>query len=349
MPAPIHPEKGPYLRDLQSGQRFVGFYAVRSRYLEPFRDASRGFYLTLVLSDASGQLIARVWEDAQTIAGEIDEGQVVKLEGEVDVYLDRTQIRVVRIRPARAGEYDRRDFLPSGKRDPQEMLAELSAYRDLIAEPHLLALVDEFYTDKAFLDAFADAPATPQVHHAYLGGLLEHTLNVLQVCATVLTLYPALDAGLLIAAAFLYQVGKVRELRWEMDLDYSDEGRLIGDILLSDEMVAAAIRHQPDFPAELALRLRHCIAAQNGRYEWGSPRQPQTLEAIALHQIEDLDSQINRFAALLETRPPADLWTAYDRQLGRSLYGPPASQNPDRATSKSTSQPANSNSAGDIP
>ncbi|HEY3343346.1 MAG TPA: hypothetical protein VGJ97_00360 [Anaerolineaceae bacterium] len=319
---PFHPDKGPFLRDLQPGQRFVGFFVIRSRYLEPFRDASRGFYLTLVLGDASGQLIGRVWEDAQATAAEIGDGQVVKLDGEVDVYLDRTQIRVLRIRPARSDEFDRRDFLPSSAHAPQEMLAQLSPYRDLIQEPHLLALVDEFFTDGAFLEKFAEAPASSQVHHAYLGGLLEHTLSVLQVCTTVLTLYPALDASILIASAFLYQVGKVREMRWEMDLDYTDEGRLIGDIVLSDEMVADAIRRLPDFPPELALRLRHCITAQNGRYEWGSPRQPQTLEAIALHQVEDLDSQLNRFASLLQTRPPDEPWTAYDRQLGRQLYGP---------------------------
>jgi 3'-5' exoribonuclease len=318
----VHLEKGPFLRDLQPGQRFVGFYVIRSRYLEPFRDASRGFYLTLVLGDASGQLIGRVWEDAQATAAEIADGQVVKLEGEVDVYLDRTQIRVLRIRPARPDEFDRRDFLPSSDRDPNQMLAELTPYRDLIQEPHLQVLVNEFFTDRSFLEQFAESPASSQVHHAYLGGLIEHTLNVLQIAATVLTLYPALDASLLVAAALLYQVGKVREMRWDMDLDYTAEGRLIGDILLSDEMVAAAIARQPDFPPELALRLRHCIAAQNGRYEWGSPRQPQTLEAIALHQIEDLDSQINRFAGLLQSRPPAEPWTAYDRQLGRQLYGP---------------------------
>ncbi len=322
MPEPVHPEKGPFLRDLQPGQRFVGFYLVRSRSLEPFRDATRGNFLTLVLSDASGQLIGRVWEDAETVAGEVGEGQVVKIDGEVDVYLERTQIRVVRIRPARPDEFDRRDFLPSGPRDPQQLLAELPAYRDLIAEPHLQALVDGFLADRDFMQAFAEAPASPQVHHAYLGGLLEHTLNVLQLCASLLTLYPALDASVLIAGAFLYQAGKVRELRWEMDLDYTDEGRLVGDILLSDELVAAAIRRQPDFPLELGMRLRHLIAAQNGRYDWGSPRQPQTLEAIALHQVEDLDSQVNRFATLLAARAPGESWTAYDRLLGRSLYGP---------------------------
>lgn len=318
----IHPEKGPYLNELKPGQRFVGYYLVRNRYLEPFRDASRGFYLTLVLSDASGQLVGRVWEDAQAVAEQISDGQVVKLEGEVDVYLERVQVRVLRVRPARADEYDRRDFLPSSRRDPQEMLSELSSYRALITEAHLAALVDEFFTDRDFLATFAEAPATPEVHHAYLGGLLEHTLNVLQLCSTLMTLYPAIDPNLLVAGAFLYQVGKVRELQWQMGMEYSDEGRLVGDILLSAEMIDTALRRVPDFPPELAVRLRHLVAAQNGRYEWGSPRQPQTLEAIALHHIEALDSQVNRFASLLEARALDEPWTPFDRLLGRQLFGP---------------------------
>ncbi|HEX9012354.1 MAG TPA: hypothetical protein VF813_02515, partial [Anaerolineaceae bacterium] len=280
-------------------------------------------YLTLVLSDASGQMIGRVWEDAQAVAEQISDGQVVKLEGDVDVYLQHAQIRVLQIRPARPEEYDRRDFLPSSKRDPQQMLQELVSYRDLVTEPHLAALVDEFYADPGFQAGFAEAPASPRVHHAYLGGLLEHTLNVLQLCSTVLTLYSSLDASLLVVGAMLYQVGKVRELRWQMDLDYTDEGRLIGDIVLTNEMVSAAIQRVPDFPPELAMRLRHMIAAQNGRYEWGSPRQPQTLEAIVLHQLEDLDSQVNRFATILEAREPDTPWTEYDRLLGRQLYGSP--------------------------
>ena len=319
---PSHPDKGPFLRDLQPGQRFIGYYLLRNRYLEPFRDTSRGFYLTLILSDASGQLVGRVWEDAQATAEQIRDGQVVKLEGEVDVYLERIQVRVLRVRAAREEEYDRRDFLPSTRRDRQEMLSELASYRGLITEPHLAALVDEFFTDANFLAAFAEAPATPEVHHAYLGGLLEHTLNVMQLCTTVLTLYPTIDANLLMAGAFLYQVGKIRELEWQMGLDYSDEGRLVGDILLSGEMIDNALRGMPDFPPELAIRLRHLVAAQNGRYEWGSPRQPQTLEAITLHQVEALDSQVNRFASLLENRSPDEPWTPFDRLLGRQLYGP---------------------------
>ncbi|MCL4560511.1 MAG: OB-fold nucleic acid binding domain-containing protein [Chloroflexi bacterium] len=315
-----HPDKGPSLSDLQAGQRFVGFYLVRKKALEPFRDASRGVYLTLILADAAGQIIGRVWEDAQSAAEQIQEGMVVKVEGEVDKYMDRLQVRVLRVRPARENEYDRRDFLPAGSRDPAEMLAELDDLRQQISNPHLRRLVDTFFGDPEFRARFSQAPASTQVHHAYLGGLLEHTLQVLHLSKTVIALYPKIDPNLLLAGAFLYEIGKVREFKWEMELEYSNEGRLLGHIVLADEMVSEAIRKIPDFPAELALRLRHMLVAHHGRYEWGSPRRPQTLEAIALHHIEDLDTQVNRFEAILEHSEPDAPWTPYDRLLGRQLY-----------------------------
>lgn len=306
MAASYHPEKGPYLRDLQAGAHFIGYYLVRSKTLEPFRDPSRGSYLTLGLSDASGQMIGRVWEDATAVAETVEVEQVVKIEGDVDLYQERPQIRVLRIRPARKEEYDRRDFLPSSARDPYDMLAELDTYRKMITTPALHALVDSFFDQPEFLGEFMEAPATRQAHHAYLGGLLEHTLNVLRLCRTTIDLYPTLDASLLLAGALLFQVGKLRGLTWQMSLEPSDAGLLIGDIVLTDEMVSEAIRGIPDFPADLGLRLRHMLVSYRGGYEMGSPRYPQTLEAIALHQIEELDARLNRFQQALASEPPAE-------------------------------------------
>jgi len=316
----VHPEKGQFIQDLKPGQRFVGYYLLRSKTLEAFRDPSRGHYLTLILSDRSGQRLARVWEDAPAISETIAEGQVVKVEGELETFQERQQVRVLRIRPAREDEYDPRDFLPASSRDPAEMLAEIDAFRAQIGEPHLRALVDAFYEDKDFLTKFSTAPGSTRVHHAYLGGLLEHILQVLKVCHTVLDLYPQVNTDLLLSGALLYEIGKLREFEWKLDLAYTDEGRLLGHILLTDEMVNATIARIPGFPEELALRLRHMLAAHHGRYEWGSPRKPQTLEAIALYHIVDLDAQINRFQSLLEKRPPETAWTPYDRLLGRQLF-----------------------------
>lgn len=315
-----HPEKGPFLRALQPGDNFVGFYVLRSKQLEPFRDASRGNFLTLILSDSSGQLLARVWEGSEEAYEDLEDVSVVKVQGEVETYLDRVQVRVLNVRPATADEYDQRDMLPSSARDHAEMLAELETFIKEVAQPDLRILVDFFFGDKDFLSKFAQAPAARRVHHAYLGGLIEHTLELLKITNTVLEVYPQIDADLLRTAVLFHDIGKVREFDWDFDIDYSDEGRLFGHIVMADEMVLAAIKQQSNFPSELAMRLRHMLLSHHGRHEWGSPRRPQTIEAVALHHIENLGAQINRFHLLLKDRQPGEKWTAYDRMLRRQLY-----------------------------
>ena len=176
MKDPYHPNKGPFLRDLVSGDRIIGYYVLRSKQLEPFRDPSRGNFLTLVLSDRSGQLIARVWENAEMAYEDVLEGEIIKLDGETESYLERTQIRILRLRPADPNEYDMRDMLPSSERDPEEMLGELKTFIETIQDQHLSALVNSFFEDDDFLSLFIQAPAARRVHHAYLHGLIEHTL-----------------------------------------------------------------------------------------------------------------------------------------------------------------------------
>jgi 3'-5' exoribonuclease len=315
-----HVDKGPFLRELQPGERFVGYYVLRSKELEPFRDPTRGYYLTLIFSDRSGQLLGRVWEGAEDVDVEIVQGEVIKLDGETETYQDRIQIRVLRIRPAKQGEYDIRDMLPSSSKDPEEMLEAVRTYIDQIGNSHLRTLVDVFYRDEDFMQLFRQSPAARLIHHAYLHGLLEHTLELLDLAETVLTLYPQIDADMLMTGILLHDIGKVREYSWELDIDYTNEGRLIGHIVIADEMISEAIRQIADFPEDLALPLRHMVLSHHGRYEWGSPRRPKTIEAIALHHIENLSAQVNRFALLIEKHPHGEAWTKYDRLLKRQLY-----------------------------
>lgn len=315
-----HPEKGPFLRQLVPDDRFIGFYLLRRMQLEPFRDASRGHFLTLILGDRSGQLVGRVWENAEDTYERLSEGDVVKVDGEVETYLERTQIRVLRVRPAAAGEYDIRDMLPASQRDPAAMMAELQFFIDNIQDRHLASLVNAFFTDAQFSRLFSQAPASRRIHHAYLHGLLEHTLELLTLANTLVELYPEINGDLLTAGILLHDIGKVREFSWDLDIDYTNEGRLIGHIVMGDEMVTNAIAGIPDFPPELALNLRHMLLAHHGRYEWGSPRRPKTLEGIVLHHLENLSAQVNRFKLLLESRPAGQSWTEYDRLLGRQLY-----------------------------
>jgi 3'-5' exoribonuclease len=239
----------------------------------------------------------------------------------VEEYLGRTQVIVQRLRKAAEGEFDLADFQRSTPKDIGQMQAGIRAMVGHVQEPHLAALLRHFFDDDEFMATFSAAPASRRVHHAYLGGLLEHTYEVMLICEDLLGIYPELDGDLLLAGALLRDIGKTLEYSWQADLEMTDAGRLVGHVVLGDEMVARAIGAMPDFPQELSLRLRHLLASHHGRYEWGSPRRPATLEAIALHQVEELTAQVSRFEALLaERREPGAAWTEYDRLLGRQLY-----------------------------
>ncbi len=318
---PKHPQKGSFIIDVRPGERVTGFFLVRHKQLEPFRDRSKGEFLTLMLGDRTGQLLARVWEGAAELAETFEEGDLVKIAGDVEDYLGRTQIIVNKLRRANEGEYDLADFLPATEKNIDELWAAVQAAMASLRDPHLSALVRRFYDDADFRARLSQAPAARRVHHAYLGGLLEHLTEVLALCEAVLRLYPTLNADLLRTGALLHDVGKLREYAWERDIDYTDEGRLIGHIVIGAEMVSRAMEQLPDFPEELRLRVQHMLVSHYGRYEWGSPVRPQTLEAIALHHIEELNAQVNRFQSLLAARrEPGQAWTDYDRLLGRQLY-----------------------------
>lgn len=316
-----HLYKGPFVRELTLGERVTGYYLLQRKQLEPFRDRSKGNFLTLILSDRTGQILARVWDDAPSVDEALNEGDVIKVQGDVEEYLGRTQVIVHKVRTAQPNEFSLADFLPATEKDLAGLWAQVEGVIASLQEPHLAALVRAFYSDDNFRAQFEQAPAARRVHHAYLGGLLEHLGEVLSVCASVLALYPTLNADLLYTGALLHDVGKLREYTWAREIDYTDEGRLVGHITVSTEMVNTAITAIPDFPAELRLRVLHMLVSHHGRYEWGSPRRPQTLEAIALHHITELSAQLNRFNTLLLTRRSADqAWTEYDRLLGRQLY-----------------------------
>jgi 3'-5' exoribonuclease len=316
-----HPEKGAFLRDLAENERFIGYYILSRKQLEPFRDPTRGHYLSLMLSDRSGQVGARVWEGAEEVSEDVLEGDVVKIDGEVESYNKRLQVRINRIRTAQPDEYDLRDLLKASARDVDEMRVTLAIAIDSLVEPQLKSLIDLFFGDAEFIAQFSQAPAARRLHHATLHGLLEHCIETLALAETVCALYPDINRDLLITGVVLHDIGKLREYRWELDIETTDEGQLIGHIAITDHMLNEALSQLADFPEGLALQLRHMLLAHHGRYEWGSPRRPKTMEAIALHHVENLSAQLNRFHTLIEARALGEEWTEYDRLLRRQLYG----------------------------
>jgi 3'-5' exoribonuclease len=321
MTEPAHAQKGPWVADLKAGDTFTGYYLARDAQLRAFRDPSRGHYLRMKIMDKTGSIEARMWENAEETADLLREAAIIKLEGEVEAFQERLQVRILRLRLAEPDEIDRTDMLASTNRDVEAMMQAIDDAITNLDNENLKNLLEHFFKAASFRKAFLSAPAARRIHHAYLGGLLEHTYEVLQLSKPLLELYPEIDRDLLVTGILLHDVGKLREFSWETDIEYSDEGRLLGHVVPGAEMVAAAVRQLDGFPEELSIRLQHLILSHHGRYEWGSPRRPKTLEAVALYHLDNLDGQVNRFhclvaAAKREGRP----WTMYDYMLGRSLY-----------------------------
>jgi len=296
--------KSQFVADLRPGDAVLSFFLVRLQHLEPFRNRSKGQYLTLILADRTGEIPARVWEQGPEVAERIARGMVVKVQGKVETYHGRRRLIVARIRPAEEGEYEAADFVRASERDVEAMLGEIQGAIADMEEPHLQRLLRSFLGDEEFRTALRQAPATLRLHHAYLGGLLEHVVEMITLSRPLLNLTPELDADLLTAGIILHDAGRVAEFRLSgLDWVTTDEGRLLGHVVLGERMVGERIAQLPDFPPRLALRLRHMILSHHGRAEWGAAQPPRTVEAAALHYLNELNGQVSRFAEALRARP----------------------------------------------
>jgi 3'-5' exoribonuclease len=316
--------KDQFAKDLSPGDVVIGFFLVKHKELEWFRDRTRGQFLTLVLMDRTGEIMARVWDQAAQLAETFTQGDVVKVQGKVEEYRNQRQVIVERLRPARPEEYIEGDFLVSTERDVETMWGKLEGAIDEMEDSHLRTLCRAVFSDEEFQTKFKRAPAARSVHHAYIGGLLEHVVELLAMVKPLCGLYPDIDQDLLVSGVLLHDIGKVREFTYERDIGYSDAGRLLGHVALGEDMLMAVLDRLDSFPEQIALRLRHMMLSHHGRYEWGSPRRPKTLEACALHYLDNLMAQVNRFQQLIARRPDhAKPWTEYDTLLRRYLYAGP--------------------------
>jgi 3'-5' exoribonuclease len=263
-----------------------------------------------------------MWEGVEEASKELTEGDIVKVQGLLGSYQRERQLTITRLRKAAPEEIALEDYLPRSAQDPAVLLARLREAVDGIREPHLTRLLRDLLADEAFAAAFSAAPAAKSIHHAVLGGLLEHTVSVVGLCRLLADYYPVADRDLLLAAAMLHDVGKVRELTWDRVFDYTDAGRLLGHITLGALLVEERIRTIPDFPEDVAQRLLHCILSHHGELEWGSPRRPKTLEALVLHYAEDLDGKVNSFLSFAQSHPDPQRpgWTQFNKALDRYLY-----------------------------
>lgn len=309
-----------FVADLIEGEPVTSYFLAKQVEVRQRRSGEP--YLTLVLADRTGQVPAVMWEGVEEASQGLAEGDIVKVQGLLGTYQREPQLTLTRLRKAAAEEVALEDYLPRSAQDPAALLTRLRQVVDGIQEPHLRSLLRDLLADEAFAAAFVAAPAAKSIHHAVLGGLLEHTVSVVGVCGLLAEYYPALDRDLLLAAAILHDVGKVRELTWDRVFDYTDAGRLLGHITLGALLVEERIRAIPDFPEPLAQRLLHCILSHHGELEWGSPKRPKTLEALVLHYAEDLDGKVNSFLNFAQSHPDPQHpgWTQFNRSLDRYLY-----------------------------
>ena len=251
-----------------------------------------GQYLALTLSDKTGTMEARMWEDFASAISTCAEGCYVKVQGQISKYQGKYQITLTKLRAAAASEVDTADFVPTTKFDIAEMWAELRSYVDSFANHDLRRLVFAFLDDESIGAAYREAPAAKVLHHAWIGGLLEHVLTLVRVCRATAPFYSEVDPDLLVTGAILHDIGKVRELSWGTTFSYTLEGQLVGHISIAQGMLREKIATLPGFPEKLRVLVEHMILSHHGKYEFGSPKLPMTPEAILLSALDDVEAKM---------------------------------------------------------
>ena len=316
-----------FIAELKPGERIdEEVFLIRSKDLRTTTQG--GLYIHAVLVDRTGHLVARMWQATEEMYADMPEGGFLRLKGRAENYKGNLQFIIDAMRPAEAGTFDIADFLPTTKHDIDEMFKRLTTILGGIKHADLSALVNEFIGDEALMARFRKAPAAAVMHHAYIGGLLEHTLSLLELAGVVIPRYPKLSLDLVLAGLFLHDIGKSAELSYETSIGYTDQGQLIGHIVqatiwIEQKAEQIAARTGKPFPERLLWMVQHIILSHHGRYEFGSPKLPAIPEAIAIHHLDNLDAKVNQFLAEIENdRDPASHWTNYNRALETKVFKP---------------------------
>lgn len=278
-------------------------------------------YLTLKLMDKTGEVDAKIWDNADEVSALFDKNDFLAVRAKASVYLGKMQLIVSELKLVPESAVELSDFLPETDRDINAMVEELDLLVATLKDPELKRLLSSFFGDPELMAQFRVAPAAKGMHHVYLGGLLEHSLAVAKLVDAIMPLYQGLNRDLLIAGALLHDIGKVREMSYLRCFDYTDEGKLIGHITIGVEMLQERICKLPGFPQELAMLLKHMILSHHGQYEYGSPKRPKTLEATILNYLDDLDSKINGIRTHIRKEPDnPSRWTSYHRLYDRYFF-----------------------------
>jgi 3'-5' exoribonuclease len=310
-----------FVNQLSKGLTVESVFLVKDKTLTKTKAGNP--YLSLKLDDRTGEVEGRIWDNALDFVSLFEKNDFVKVRGEVDEFQGVLQLRINKVRKCGESEIRLEDFLPQTSQDVEKMFADLKSTASQVRQPYLRKLLEAFFEDEEWGKYFKMAPAAKAFHHVYLGGLLEHTLSVVQLVLLISPRYKGIDPDLLLTGAILHDVGKIHELTFDRAFDYTDSGRLLGHITITVEMVDEKIKGIPEFPEDLSVCLKHMILSHHGEYEFGSPKRPKTLEALLLHHLDDLDAKINGFMAWIEKDKDSPArWTSYHKLFDRFIYKP---------------------------
>jgi len=326
--------KSPYVGTLPVNDPVTAQFLVLSKEIRQKKTGEP--YLSLHLSDRTGEIEAKMWDNVAEVMDTFERDDFLKVKGIVQVYQNRSQLTIHKLRRLEDREVDLADYFPSSERDPEEMFAELRGIVNGFANPHLRALVDCVLNDEALAAMFKMAPAAKAIHHAYRSGLLEHVLSLCTLSRLTAAHYKTIDLDLLLAGAILHDIGKVEELSYARGFSYSSDGQLLGHIILGLRLLHAKFEKLPDFPPKLRTLIEHMIVSHHGELEFGSPKVPIFAEAVLLHHLDNMDSKMDAVrGALQRDRAVEGEFTGWIAPLERVLL------KKDRYLDESKPAPAN--------
>jgi 3'-5' exoribonuclease len=296
----------------------VSSFVVTSKQVKPKKTGEP--YLALTLADRCGQIEAKMWDNVEDALDAFEQDDFLKVKGLLNKYKNRFQLTIHKLRKLGDSEVDFGDYLPKTTKDVDDLWRTVASFVDSFQDPYLKTLVHSFMADQEIAAAYRNAPAAKSLHHAYIGGLLDHVVSLFRSCDLVCRNYPQINRDLLLTGAFLHDIGKIHELAYTRSFSYTSRGQLLGHMIIELEMLQQKIARIPGFPDELKTLLEHLIISHHGEYEFGSPKLPMFPEALMLHYLDDLDSKMESMRAHFEREAENDSsWTSYNASLGRTL------------------------------
>jgi len=306
-----------FINELREGEQVVEHYLCKSK--QTLKSRSGKSYYSLKLQDKTGVADAKVWDLNNEIKS-FEENDFIKIDATVITYNNEIQLNVRRIRKSNEGEYDPMDYIPSSEKNTEEMYKQLTGYINTFENKYIKALIEEiYYKNKTVAANIKTHSAAKTLHHSYMGGLLEHTLSVTQICDFMSGRYKGVNRDMLVACAMIHDIGKIFELSQFPTNEYTDDGQLLGHIIIGSEMISEAAAKIDGFPKQLESLMKHCILAHHGEYEYGSPELPKTIEAFILHCADNMDAKVKAMEEAISSDNTAGSWVGYNKMLQRNI------------------------------